>query len=235
MQMEQIDVAGTDKNLQTYPVVSSPRRLMPGPSLLIQLKAKVVVKSINNTIRSSQKTPAGPSCSSSHHRFSVGLSLLYVIPEKSKKRRKEPTSSSRMPSFYFALVIRTYTQAHMPSKLQRARLSSVRGPNRGLIHRHCHSPPGPPVTKKKEYCNQNQPIMFLIRESHAGDVNDDEGPTSYSGDCCGVRADLAPVRASLATSTRENWESREWSVSLMVLEIYVLLRWRRLDLPPMPG
>lgn len=112
MQMEQIDVAGTDKNLQTYPVVSSPRRLMPGPSLLIQLKAKVVVKSINNTIRSSQKTPADPSCSSSHHRFSVGLSLLYVIPEKSKKRRKEPTSSSRMPSFYFALVIRTHTHKH---------------------------------------------------------------------------------------------------------------------------
>lgn len=202
---------------------------MPGPSLLVQLKANVVIKSINNTIRSSQKTPASPSCSS-HHRFSLCLCHCTFL---------SCMSSLRMPSFYFALVIHTYTQAHKhtsESKLQKARLSSARAPNRGLIHRHCHSPPGPPVTKTKEYCNQNQPIMFLKRENHAGDVNDDdEGPTSYSGDCCGVRADLAPVRASLATSTRENWESREWSVSLMILEIYVLLRWRRLDLPPMPG
>jgi hypothetical protein len=88
------------------------RRLMPGPSLLIQLKANVVVKSINNTIRSSQKRPP----------VQVVLHLITASLSVSLSCR----SSLRMPSFYFVLVTRTCTQAHKPSKLQKARFSSPR-------------------------------------------------------------------------------------------------------------
>lgn len=54
------------------------RRLMPGPSLLIQLKANVVVKSVNNTIRSSQKRPPVQVVL---HPITASLPVLYVIPE----------------------------------------------------------------------------------------------------------------------------------------------------------
>ncbi|PTB79719.1 hypothetical protein M440DRAFT_246500 [Trichoderma longibrachiatum ATCC 18648] len=94
-------------------------------------------------------------------------------------------------------------------------IKPTRAPVKAFIHRHCHNQPDPPAAAKDSTEHQNQPIMFLNRENHAGDVNDDEGPTSYSGDCRGVRADLVPARAPPVTSTRKKiWLSREWPGSL---------------------